>query len=240
MLSDIINRVCDDVGLNRPLAPITAQTDRQTLQLLALLRAAGDDLITDFDWQALIQVATITTVAGTQNYALPTDWARSVTETEWFTTAKVPLFGPLNDKDFAQNAYGLINVGPYYRYQIKQGGIYLQPVPTTSGQTLNYVYVSSYWVRNFASATSTYTNGASFVSDSDLFNLNEQLLFLGARWRWRRAKGLAYDEEKDEYDRESYRARADDRGSRSLDADPAGEVFNMQTGFIVPVTGFGS
>lgn len=235
MLSDIINRVCDDVGLNRSNAPIVQQSDRQTLQLRALLLASGNQLMRDWDWQALLRTATITTASGTPTYALPTDYNRMVDETQWLTTSKVPLFGPLNQRDFAQNQYGLVNVGPYFRFQIQQDLVNLQPTPSAV-QTINYYYISAFWIKQ-AGVTPAAT--FSTTVDTDTFYLDEDLLFLNLRWRWLRAKRMAYDEERSEFDEFFYTSRSDDRGSRSLSLDPLDEVQGMQTGFIVPITGFG-
>lgn len=238
-LLDVINATCDELGVNRCNTPIMSQSDRQTLQFLALLKRLGyRELPAAWDWEALITSTTVTTVASQASYSLPADFANFIDDTQWFTTSKVPLWGPLNQPDWARNEFGMTSVGPYYRFQIRGGALLLQPTPTTAGQTVNYYYLSNAWIRPAGSTTASRV--ASFTADTDTFVFDEPLLISGLVYLWKRAKGFDFSAEQDAYEALLNVAKCNDRGVRSLSMDPEEEVQGMQTGFIVPITGFGS
>jgi hypothetical protein len=148
--------------------------------------------------------------------------------------AAVPLFGPLNQPNWAQNEFGMTNVGPFFQQQLRGTTLYLQPTPS-SVQTIDFYYVSKNWIYQGGGATT----GSTFTADSDTFLFREELLIQSLKWRWLRAKRLSYDEERDEFDRLLLRAQAEDRGARSLSMDPSREQW-PQFGYIVPITGYGS
>lgn len=237
-LSDVISTACDELGINRPNTPYTSQSDTQTRQLLALLkRAAMREILPSWDWNILTTSATVTTVATQAAYSLPADFDHFIDETQWFTTSKVPLWGPLNQPDWARNEFGMISVGPYYRFQLRNGNLYLQPTPTTSSQTVNYYYVSTLWIRPAGSTTAARVS--AFTADTDTFVFDENLLISGLVYLWRRSKGFDCSDERDAFEDFLSASQLNDKGARSLSMDPEQEVQGMQTGFIVPITGFG-
>ena len=68
--------------------------------------------------------------------------------------------------------------------------------------------------------------------------LDEYLIELGARWRLLRRMGLAYDEEKDEYERKRDQAVARDGGTAVLGLVPSSRTVFVGP-YNVPDTGFG-
>jgi hypothetical protein len=232
-LATVLRQACDELGTSRATVNAPGAQDLQTAQLCALLLRTGQRLLSTFDWSSLITSGLVTTVAAQEAYAMPADFDRFVNDTQWNTGSRVPLFGPLNQPDWAQNEFGMINVGPFYRQQLRGKTLYLQPTPA-SVQPINFYYISDYWI--LQSGT---TPGATLVADTDTFNLREDLLVAGLKWRWLRAKRLAFDEERDEYDRMLIAAQAQDRGARELAMDPAMEIDAPHYGFVVPLTGYG-
>jgi hypothetical protein len=232
-LQSIVYQVCDEVGLNRPGA-IVAATDTQTMQLRALLLRSGQKLVERYEWSGLIVDLTFPTVISTPNYAMPADFNRFVDDTQWNQSNRVPLFGPQNQQDWAQNEFGMINVGPFFRQQLRGSSLWLQPTPQ-SVQNIGQYYVSNYWIQQAAGPLA-----ATFASDNDTFPaFTDELLCASLKWRWLRAKGLSYDEEKDDYQKLLAESFVQDRGSRNLSLDPQREQFKPRYGFVVPITGFG-
>lgn len=232
-LLTVLQAVSDEVGVTRPSVNAPVAADISTQQFVALLKRAGEELLEAFDWSALITTGTVTTVSGTASYPVAADFNRFVDETQWNTSGRVPLFGPMNQPDWAQNEFGMVNVSPYYRQQLRGSSLYLQPTPS-SAQTINFYYISKNWIVAGGVASST------FSLDSDTFLFREDLLVASLKWRWLRAKRLSYDEERDEFDRLLMAAKAQDRGARTVSMDPAREQGMANYGFVVPITGFGS
>jgi len=233
-LASILQQVADEVGFTRPSLNAPVAADASTQQWVALLKRAGERLYEEFAWSALITEDDVTTVAGQNDYPMPADFHRFVDDTQWNGSSRVPLFGPMSQQDWAQNQFGMINVGPFFRQQLRGSTLFLQPTPT-SAQTVSFYYVSKYWVLQGGSVPS-----AAFLGDSDTFQLREDLLIASLKWRWLRAKRLSYDEERDEFDRLFIEACAQDRGARHLSMDPWKEQDAPHYGFVVPLTGFGS
>lgn len=72
---------------------------------------------------------------------------------------------------------------------------------------------------------------SDWVADSDTALIDEDLLELGIIWRLARRLGFAYDEEKDEYEREVDKAIARDGGTA---------VLNLAPGYGYPFIGYGN
>lgn len=233
-LASVLQQVADEVGVTRPSVNAPVAADTSTQQFVALLKRAGEELIRGFDWSVLLTSGTISTVDGQEAYDMPDDFARFVDETQWNSSTRMPLFGPLNQPNWSQNEFGMVNVGPFFQQQLRGNVLYLQPTPS-SVATINFYYVSKNWIYSGGGTTTASTFGL----DADTFLFREDLLAQSLKWRWLRAKRLSYDEEKDEFDRLLIEARAEDRGARTLSMDPRREQW-PQFGFIVPITGFGS
>lgn len=235
-LGSLLRQAADEVGITRPSVNAPQAVDTGTQQMVALLKRAGEDLISKFEWSALITGGTLTTVAHQAAYAVPADFDRFVDETQWQSSSRVPLYGPLNQQDWARNEFGAVTVGPYYRQQLRGNSLYLQPTPSAAGQTVAFYYISSNWIQQSGDPTQPST---SFAADADTFLLPEALLLASVKWRLLRAKRLSYDEERDEFDRLLVSAQAQDRGARTLSMDPQG-AREGRFGFVIPITGFGA
>ncbi len=99
-------------------------------------------------------------------------------------------------------------------FRERTGQFLIVPTPA-AGQTIAYEYVSKNWV---LSATSV--PKASFTADDDTSYLDEELIGLGARWRFLRAKGLDYAEEMATYELQVEQSVARDGGSTALTIAP--------------------
>lgn len=109
------------------------------------IRTAQRNINRDYNFWFTIAIATITTVAGTQQYALPTNF-KDIEEV-WFTV-QGQAYGtpPLNRKDITQHIQEGLHESNYTTeyptdYRIDGANIYLYPVPKEI-RTLNIMYWS--------------------------------------------------------------------------------------------------
>lgn len=196
---EIVRSVCGIIGLPQP-SSLTGTTDLQVIQLRELLNTEGEELEkrSSVGWEALIAEATFTTVATEDQGALSTiitgNYRYIVNETIWNRTDGTPIYGPRSPRVW--QGYKAVNfAGPYPEYRIRGGHLLLLPVPT-AGQTCAFEYASRNWLQ-----TSGGSPLSTIASDTDVPLLDSSLLKKGLEWRWRRAKGLDYSQEFDDYER---------------------------------------
>lgn len=190
MLS-IITTYCQRTGLPVPTF-VAGSTDKQVVQILALLNEVGEDLCDRWSWQALVEEATFTTVAGEDQGAIttlaPNGFLRILNETIFNRSLRLPIFGPLR-ADQWQGLKALPTTGPFYKYRIRGGHLYFNPAGT-AGQTCAFEYVSSMHV-----VQADGTRLSAFAVDTDTSVFDERLLIAGLKWKWKYEKGLDYAEE---------------------------------------------
>lgn len=217
----IVQNVCKRLGINAPTV-VVASTDPQIIQLLALLNEEGQALAEETDWQALTLQATFTTVATETQTALTTAAPGCkfiINDTIWNRTLRMPVFGP-DSPQLWQQQQAMYYAGPWNQYRIRGDSLIFVPVPT-AGQLCYFEYVSKNWV-TVASDSST---SATFTADADTGKLDEQLLEMGLRWRWKHAKGLDYEADYEIYSKRVYNAKARDASRGTLNLVGTGDDF---------------
>lgn len=145
----IINQVAAEVGLV-PVSDPYVVSDPAFAQLQYLLNSAGQELVIASEWQKLTRRHTIVTAAlDTGDYPLPDDFSRMIDQTGWSPTNRLPLGGPLTPQDWAYitNA-NLAQQTIYISFRQDQGLIRVLPQPPTPGVTINFEYISRWWVSN--------------------------------------------------------------------------------------------
>jgi hypothetical protein len=175
------------------------------------------------EWGACIRDKSVTVTSGTATYAVPTDCLKIINDTMWDTTNKWPMIGPLTSQEWEAIKRGTTVTGPrkWWRLTGESDGVYasaatsyyveLNPTPSNSTDTFFYEYVSTGFARQ-----NTDASAGSFDHDSDNPILPEQLFILGGIYRWKRAKGFAFADEKQEYDRYLEQAIAQDKAAKRL------------------------
>ena len=77
------------------------------------------------------------------------------------------------------------------------------------------------------------TQGAeAFANDSDTIVYDEAIFLMGVMWRWKKAKGLDYAEDKDQYERRVIDSMAADGSKDIINMD--GLRWEIRPGLIVP------
>lgn len=200
----IVTATCRRLALAVPTA-VVASTDTQVQQMLALLNEEGEELSARYPWNALNLEATFTTVATPADLvSVAAGFKYIVNETMWDRTEN-RIIKPITAQDWQQvnaNTY----TSPFTKFRIWQNAIYFYP-DLAAGHDIAFEYMSKNWVNLNAGGTA-----AAFAADADVSTLDEQLLTMGLVWRFKAAKGFAYDEDFNKYERRVMDAMARDGG----------------------------
>jgi hypothetical protein len=190
-LLSIIQDAMTDINLNRPTS-VVGSTDTQVIQFLSLVKRDGLDLLRRFDWQSLTKEVNFTTVATEQQTTLATvasDFFRLVDESMNNRTQHWRVRGPLSPQEWQRRRALGAQVGVDNSFRIRGDAILFFPVPV-AGDSIYFEYISNKWVLSNASVAKI-----AFTADTDTSLINEDILTLGAKWRFLKAKGLDYSEE---------------------------------------------
>lgn len=233
-LLSVCQDVADVIGLARPVA-IMAGQDQLPRQMLGLCRKTLEELGL-MDWPVLEIPYTFDTINGQGQYDLPGDFGREVGDTVYLATQYNSLRGSLTPSDWQRQKTGLqANLGRY-RFRIFGLPLKLSITPTPSVvETLLMEYQTTSRVRQLDGGYKP-----TFFADSDVTLMPEELLKKGLEWRLRRAKGLDYSEEFDDYEmsRASRLAQALSMGSMPIAYRPYNDGDGIAYPY-VPEAGFG-
>ena len=174
-------------------------------------------------------------------YPFPADYDHALNQTFWDRQYRWQMLGPLTPQEWGVLKSGIVPTGPRRRFRV-QGNKFLIDPPPTSNNVLVYEYVSNGFC--VPAGTDISPQVAAFQRawqlDSDVPVLNEDLMTLGIKWRWLRAKGFAYDEEFKTYTESRERlASRDGAGARSLVMNRQFVSSPLITSAQIPDAGFG-
>jgi len=208
----IVQATMGRLSLTRPTVVVTS-TDQQVIQMFELLKEEAKALTGRAVWQSMTKQETfVTTATEVQtNMPIPADLDRFIPDTFFNRTQQRYMIGPVTPQEWqalqAQPSLGFV----YLAFREREGQFIVNPVPP-AGDTIAYEYVSSYYAKSSADVAKE-----EFTSDDDTSYLDEELLKLGLRWRWKQAKGLEYGQDYDTYEREVEMRAGNDGGTRALD-----------------------
>ena len=216
-LLTIAQDVVDEIGLVRPSA-LVGEVGLTERRLLAAAKAEGEHLYRAHDWSILQKEHVFTTEADDDNYAVPEDFGRLITETVWDREAYRKMRGSLSPQQWQFQRSALVsNTALRRRFRIvvgqQAGSVLIDPVPTAADEELVYEYVSKFWCSSSAG-----TAKATWSVDSDLFLIDDELFRAGLLWRMKRSLGQVYADE---------RADAEDLLRKAIVADLALPVMNL-------------
>lgn len=174
-------------------------------------------------------------------YALPSDLAFIIVQTEWDRNFRWQLLGPLDAQEWQVIKSGISPVGPRMRFRIMQGQFYINPVGSASTlytDNIVYEYVSNQWVG--VSATPTVGAQTAYQLDTDVSLINEDLITLGLKWRFLKAKGLDWEADQAEYKAKKDKITGRSASARSLPLNSRASGLRLLNAQNVPDTGFGT
>lgn len=187
-LLSVIQDASAELNLNVPTSVI-GSTDTLVIQLLALAKRDVTDLLYRFDWQALTIETSFSSVATQVQTALPSDFLRLINETMNNRTQHWRVLGPLTPQEWQRRLSLGAQVGVVNSFRIYGNTIYFYPVPP-AGNSIYYEYIT-----NKAITANDGSFKATLTADTDTFRIDENIVTLGVKWRFLKAKGLDYSEE---------------------------------------------
>lgn len=177
----------------------------------------------------------------TENYPLPADLAYLIVQTEWDRNFRWQLLGPLNAQEWQVIKSGISPVGPRMRFRIMQGQFYINPVGSASTlfiDTIAFEYVSSFWTALTAAPLVGVSN--SWQNDNDVSLISEDLMILSLKWRFLKAKGLDWEQDKKDFDEKFDLVKGRNASARNLPLNARASGIRLLNSANVPDTGFGS
>lgn len=206
--SNALNQIS---GFDVPNAFVGSQEPTSRL-CVALANQIGQFLERTYRWTALVEEATITTVADQAAYDRPNDFRAFANMSQWDRTNFLPLNGPTSPMEWQWLKSSQVTSGIERWFRVKGTQIHIHPTPTADGETIAYDYYSKNWVVQQEGGE----NATDFSNDLDTILLDEALMELELRWRFLAAKGFPFEAEYKEAEALRDSIIADDGGSRTL------------------------
>ena len=172
---------------------------------------------------------------GQDTYSFPSDVDHLIPQTMWDRSFRWQLLGPMSPQEWQVLKSGISPTGPRRRFRVIDGSFVVDPVPYDNNQIV-YEYYSNAWVQDGISLSLK----TSFQTDTDIYLLDDDTMILGIIWRFRRAKGLDYDQEYQSWRTSLDRYKARQATARTLPINAEATGVRLLNNMNVPDTGFGS
>lgn len=179
-------------------------------------------LTVDSSTQVTLNTPVTTTTASVsltfakQDYSLPADYDRMISDTNWDRTNHWRNLGAKSSQEWQWLQGGVISVGPRERYRIYQNKLRIFAALTTV-YTFAFEYVSNYWI--VATGGTAGTKG-SFTADTDSAVFPDDLMLAGLKYMWLKAKKLDFGIELAEFTRALSYCKAQDEPVPSMSLAP--------------------
>lgn len=203
----------DEIGFSRP-SIVASSTDTDARQLLALANREGTFLAERKAFSKLVKEYTFVLVAAQQDYDLPSDFNWLIPDTLWNRDDRRAAIGPMDSGEWQYlKGWNFVN-GLNMRFRIYNGKLRFDQTITSddAGKTLAFEYVSTHWVL----AADGTTTKEKCTLDTDTFVLDDELMIMGLKWRFKKAKGFDWQEDYAEYKAHSDLLLARDGGQRRI------------------------
>lgn len=151
-----------------------------------------------------------------QDYDLPAGFDRMISDTNWDRTNHWRNLGTKSSQEWQWLQGGVISIGPRERYRIYNNKLRIFSALTVV-YTFAFEYVSNYWV-----VASGGTSGSknAFTLDTDTCIFPDDVMTLGLKYQWLKAKKLDYATELAEFLRALSYAKAQDVPVPSMSLSP--------------------
>jgi hypothetical protein len=210
-LLTVVQSVCRRLTLPVPTA-VASSADVNVQLMFELANEDGRELQKRCNWQVLTREFTFpTTAAAVQANALPADFDRFIGATQFDRSSRRQVLGPITPQVWqAIQAQPQLN-RVFLAFRQRGGQILVTPTPA-AGDTVAFEYVSSAWVQSQGGQ-----GQSAYAADTDTSLIDETLIGLGLRWRFKKEKGFDYGEDFASYERMVGIAMANDGGKGVLD-----------------------
>ena len=209
-LLEIVQRTAKRLSLPVPSSAYSS-TDPTWMQGVEILTDLGEEISELGEWSYQITPATI--AVATLNYhieTLPSDYSNMTEDGKIYRTMTFqPLIGPVTSSEWERlTIFGGGFIPGAWRLFNNTLNIYGVAV----GETLKYEYISEKWITDSTGVTKK----SAWTADTDKPLIDDQLLRTGLQWKWKRAKGFDYSEEKETYETLLESLQATNRGLRTV------------------------
>jgi hypothetical protein len=199
-ITEILDRAARQCSVTIPDSWVTA-TSLTAVELRDdFLLETVDELHKRVDWASPISKQTVITGDGSEDYSLPTNFIRladdklAVYETSSTRRAGIPI---TTDGEWTHlKEIGTAGGARYFRVQGYEGnhtiGFYREPAV---GDSITVSYMSNVWMANSGG-----TEGNMLTDPDDVALFPRRILELGIVWRFRKRKGLPYQDILAEYE----------------------------------------
>ena len=234
----IAQEVADNVPVASPTVVLGSAADTPRL-LRSQAQKSGKSLMRAHPWVILVKEHTFSTVASTEDYALPSDFDRMESHTAWDRTNFTQMVGGRSPQEwqFIKSSVLAQSVGIHKRFRIKPvtaaKRFFIDPIPDAV-ETLVFEYTSENWAKS-----SSGTEQNKWLADTDVGILEEYLMELGTLWRVLKRLGMAFADELAEYNSEVEKAWARDRVPPTLNMTNIPDPVLIDPIHNIPDTGFG-
>lgn len=195
-LLSICSGLAKNVGIAAPTS-IVGNSDRTWQEALQFANETGEEIARRIDWGKLTASATLTGDGTNKVHSLPNDFGRLA---QGIAVKATGIVRPLTRAEW--NALTPVSGTPRY-FLLQDAKITLWPY-LANAQTASVSYQSDNWVGLTAPA---------FTADDQTPVFSEDLFLKGLIVRWRRQKGMPYQDEEAEYEASMADfAKFDDRG----------------------------
>jgi hypothetical protein len=215
-LLGIAQQATGELGYPQPAQVVGGNTSDGP-QILALLNRAGNEIANyEGGWPELRGEQLITLVPNQEAYDFPTDILYYKPSSSWDRTSHWKTYGPLSDREWQAVKSSVGVFGPRIRFRLMDGQIHFDPLPSTT-DIIAFEYISRTWCQSASG-----TPQSSFLADTDLPIVTDDLLVLSLKWRLLAARGFNYAEEKALYEEALNRRKAQLEASDVLNLSQRG------------------
>jgi hypothetical protein len=214
----VVNQTAGELGLPKLVSLTASENETESVQLLSVLNAAGNDLVVYYPWEQLRRELEFDLVAGQGEYLLPSDWKYFVDQTQWDRTNHWPLLGPKSAAEWAWLKGGLLASFPRIRYRVYNNKFQVWPVPESNSQfKLAMEYVSGFWV---VGAGTPDPNADMVIADGDMIMFDPWLMIRYTKLKWLQLKGFDTSAATADFQRMYDALRGKDVGAQVLSLVP--------------------
>ena len=197
-LLTVINEVSDIVSLDR-FDSVYGTNDPNAQTMVALAEEAGAEIARRADWKRMLK----THSGSASPELLPADYQRLVPGGA-VQAADGRLFRLVANGAQWAMVVGVASAEPYCHLRGQE--MLYSPASSAAGSTIDYV--SKNWVLG-----DPYEERDAFRADDDTTLFPERLLKKGLIWRWRRQKGLSFEDNLAEFEADLLQEINADRGT---------------------------
>jgi len=194
-LLTMVQAAAAELNLTIPTTVI-GNSNQNIKQLLGLANRAGQMLVKRGSFQELREEATHTSLAQENQGVITTiapGFDRFVSETFWDRTEQWELPGPVSSDEWQELKARTVEPSVTH-YTVRGNNLLAYPTPA-AGNTWAFEYFTDQWVSRAGGGSAT-----TFAADGDTSKIDETVITMDVIWRYLKAKGFDYAEEKRDYE----------------------------------------